>query len=140
MFARFQQPEQRLLKDTIESSIGEFSFSSILTGPQELNSKLQEFKEGSIRQYNSLVQENFQTEAEGVFDLYKWQPNKVSVFKTPIQNGVPVASVNGQINAQTTVPSEKIQENDLQSTGQNHNQKVKYYDLMSILDKYDIRY
>jgi hypothetical protein len=140
-FARFQQPEQRLLKDTIESSIGEFNMSSVFTGPQELNAKLQEFKEATVKRYNSMVEQNFQTEAPGVFELYKWQPNKVSVFKTPIKAGVVDNKfmLNPKL-AQQTPSVEDVNKNNLQSTGQNISAKVDYFDLTEILDQYGVTY
>ena len=141
-FARFQQPEQRLLKDTIESSISEFKLGSIFSGPQELNSKLQEFKDAAILRYNGLVQQNFMTEEAGVAALYSWQPNKVSVFEMPRQgaDGVQGLMINPAAAGQSSLPTEKINQNNLQSTGQNIQQKVEYFDLKNILDQYGVSY
>lgn len=140
-FARFQQPEQRLLKDTIESSIGEFNMASVFTGPQELNAKLQEFKEATVKRYNSMVEQNFMTESPGVYELYKWAPNKVSVFKTPMNAGVVDKKfmINPKLAEQS--PSvEEVNKNNLQSTGQNISAKVEYFDLTEILDQYGVTY
>ena len=141
-FARFQQPEQRLLKDTIESSISEFKLGSVFSGPQELNSKLQEFKDAAILRYNGLVQQNFMTEEPGVAALYSWQPNKVSVFEMPRQgaDGVQSLMINPGAAGQSSLPTEKINQNNLQSTGQNIQQKVEYFDLKNILDQYGVSY
>lgn len=141
-FARFQQPEQRLLKDTIESSISEFQLGSVFSGPQELNSKLQEFKDAAILRYNGLVQQNFMTEEPGVAALYSWQPNKVSVFEMPRQgaDGVQSLMINPAAAGQSSLPTEKINQNNLQSTGQNIQQKVEYFDLKNILDQYGVSY
>jgi len=138
-FARFQQPEQRLLKDTIESSISEFQLGSVFSGPQELNSKLQEFKDAAILRYNGLVQQNFMTEEPGVAALYSWQPNKVSVFNAPPQ-GIGGIMINPGAVSQSNLPPEKVNQNNLQSTGQNINEKAKYFDLTNILDQYGVTY
>ena len=138
-FARFQQPEQRLLKDTIESSISEFQLGSVFSGPQELNSKLQEFKDAAILRYNGLVQQNFMTEEPGVGALYSWQPNKVSVFNAPPQ-GIGGIMINPRAVSQSNLPPEKVNQNNLQSTGQNITEKAKYFDLTNILDQYGVTY
>ncbi len=132
-FARFQQPEQRLLKDTIESSIGEFKLDSIFQGPQELSQKLGSFKQKMIYRYDTPVHLNFQTEEAGVADLYRWKPNKVSVFQMP-KSGTQGLYVNPTIN----VPVEKLNQNDLQSTGQNNTQKSEYFNLKAILEEYGL--
>ncbi len=139
-FARFQQPEQRLLKDTIESSISEFQLGSVFSGPQELNSKLQEFKDAAVLRYNGLVQQNFMTEEPGVGALYSWQPNKVSVFKMPPQgsDGVQGLMINPAVAGQSSLPKEKVNQNNLQSTGQNIEQKVQYFNLKNILEQYGV--
>ena len=112
--------------------------SSIFTGPQELNAKLQEFKEATVKRYNSMVEQNFMTESAGVYDLYKWAPNKVSVFKTAIKDGVPVGT-NSKVS-QEGPSTEEVNQNDLQSTGQNINQKVQYFNLKGILDDFGVTY
>jgi len=130
-FARFQQPQQRLLKDTIESSIGEFKMDSVTQGPIELSNKLGGFKESMIKRYDTLVQQNFQTEEPGIYDLYKWQPNKVSVFQ------MPTSSTQGNyVKPTEQVPIEKLNQNALQSTGQNNTQKSDYFNLKGILEEY----
>ena len=141
-FARFQQPEQRLLKDTIESSISEFKLDSIFSGPMELNSKLQRFKDSAILRYNGLVQQNFMTEEPGVAALYNWQPNKVSVFQMPRQGADAVQGlmINPAAAGQSNLSTEKVNQNNLQSTGQNIEQKVEYFDLKNILDQYGVSY
>ena len=130
-FARFQQPEQRLLKDTIESSINEFKMDSITKGPIELSNKLGGFKNAMIDRFDTLVQQNFQTEEPGIYDLYKWQPNKVSVFQMPTSS-----SQGNYVSPKETVPLEKVNQNNLQSTGQNYTEKAKYFDLKNILEEY----
>ena len=122
--------------------ISEFQLGSVFSGPQELNSKLQEFKDAAILRYNGLVQQNFMTEEPGVAALYSWQPNKVSVFEMPRQgaDGVQSLMINPGAAGQSSLPTEKINQNNLQSTGQNIQQKVEYFDLKNILDQYGVSY
>lgn len=58
-FARYIQPEQRLLKDTIESSVGKFDMTGQLSSPQVLLSRIRGFKNQLIQEYNETIDQNF---------------------------------------------------------------------------------
>ena len=88
-----------------------------------------------------MVEQNFMTESPGVYELYKWSPNKVSVFKTPMNAGVVDNKFMINPKAAEQAPSiEQVNQNNLQSTGQNISAKVDYFDLKNILDQYGVTY
>lgn len=58
-FARYIQPEQRLLKDTIESSVGKFDLTGQFSSPQVLLSRVRGFKNQLIQEYNETIDQNF---------------------------------------------------------------------------------
>lgn len=140
-FARFQQPKQRLLKDTIQTSIGEFNLGKITAGPQEIYNKLTLFEERAIEKYNRLVRQNFKTE---YFDMYKYTPNKVDVFSTPNVAGnsfenVILATQADLIQGGTNKFSEsEVQSHNIQQTGQNFSEKVKIMNLSDIMERYGV--
>ena len=58
-FARYIQPEQRLLKDTIQSSVGKFDLTGQFSSPQVLLSRVKGFKNQLIQEYNETIDQNF---------------------------------------------------------------------------------
>ena len=58
-FARYIQPEQRLLKDTIQSSVGKFDLTGQFSSPQVLLSRVRGFKNQLIQEYNETIDQNF---------------------------------------------------------------------------------
>jgi len=58
-FARYIQPEQRLLKDTIQSSVGKFDLTGQFSSPQVLLSRVKGFKNQLIQEYNEIINQNF---------------------------------------------------------------------------------
>ena len=55
-------------------------------------------------------------------------------------DGVQSLMINPAGAGQSSLPTEKINQNNLQSTGQNIQQKVEYFDLKNILDQYGVSY
>ena len=140
-FARFQQPKQRLLKDTIQTSIGEFNLGKVTAGPQEIYNKLTLFEERAIEKYNRLVRQNFKSD---YFDMYKYTPNKVDVFSTPNVAGnsfenVILATQADLIQGGTNKFSEsEVQSHNIQQTGQNFSEKVKIMNLGDVMERYGV--
>ena len=58
-FARYIQPEQRLLKDTIQSSVGKFDLTGQFSSPQVLLSRVRGFRNQLIQEYNEIIDQNF---------------------------------------------------------------------------------
>ena len=130
-FAQTIQPDQRLLKDTIEKSLQNFSITDLTSGPKQVRGRVEAYQKLLEDSYNNIINNTF-TDAYAPRYLYFDGKKSITQFKgndAVTYAGSNQNNLNVNFNAQNTGANQSI------NTGQNNAAKDNYYNLTEFLEE-----
>jgi len=130
-FAQTIQPDQRLLKDTIEKSLQNFSITDLTSGPKQVRGRVEAYMSLLEKSYNNIINNTF---TDAYAPRYQYFDGKKSVTQFKGNDAVTYAgsnqnNLNVNFNAQNTGANQSI------NTGQNNAAKDNYYNLTEFLNE-----
>ena len=133
-FAQTIQPDQRLLKDTIEKSLANFAITDLTSGPKQVRGRVDAYMELLEKSYDTIVANTF---TDAYYDRYKYFDGKRSITQHQGSNAIRFAGdpKNNNLNVNFNKKNNEI--NDTLNSGQNFQQKDKYYDLGLLVDEFE---
>jgi len=133
-FAQTIQPDQRLLKDTIEKSLANFAITDLTSGPKQVRGRVDAYMELLERSYNTIVANTF---TDPYYERYKYFDGKRSITQHQGNNAIRFAGdpKNNNLNVNFNKKNNEI--NDSINSGQNFQQKDKYYEIGSLVEEFE---
>jgi len=130
-FAQTIQPDQRLLKDTIEKSLQNFSITDLTSGPKQVRGRVEAYMGLLEKSYNNIINNTF---TDAYAPRYQYFDGKKSVTQFKGNDAITYAgsnqnNLNVNFNAQNTGANQSI------NTGQNNAAKDNYYNLTEFLNE-----
>ena len=130
-FAQTIQPDQRLLKDTIEKSLQNFSITDLTSGPKQVRGRVEAYQKLLEDSYNNIINNTF---TDAYAPRYQYFDGKKSITQFKGNDAVTYAgsnqnNLNVNFNAQNTGANQSI------NTGQNNAAKDNYYNLTEFLNE-----
>lgn len=121
-FAQTIQPDQRLLKDTIEKSLSNFGITSLTMGPKQVRERVDLYLNVLEKAYNNQIRTYFSPD---YWDTYKYFDGKRAVKDFTGSQAI----MSGPNNPDANFNYSQNNINDVESSGQNNQQKDSYYNL-----------
>ena len=133
-FAQTIQPDQRLLKDTIEKSLANFAITDLTSGPKQVRGRVDAYMDLLERSYNTIVANTF---TDPYYERYKYFDGKRSITQHQGNNAIRFAGdpKNNNLNVNFNKKNNEI--NDTINSGQNFQQKDKYYEIGSLVEEFE---
>jgi hypothetical protein len=129
-FAQTIQPDQRLLKDTIEKSLANFAITDITSGPKQVRGRVDAYIDLLEKSYNTIINNTF---TDAYAPRYQYFDGKKSI--TQYQGGDAIRYAgNNQNNLNVNFNQKENAVNDSINTGQNNAQKDDYYNLNEFIN------
>lgn len=130
-FAQTIQPDQRLLKDTIEKSLQNFSITDLTSGPKQVRGRVEAYQKLLEDSYNNIINNTF---TDAYAPRYQYFDGKKSITQFKGNDAITYAgsnqnNLNVNFNAQNTGANQSI------NTGQNNAAKDNYYNLTEFLNE-----
>lgn len=130
-FAQTIQPDQRLLKDTIEKSLQNFSITDLTSGPKQVRGRVEAYQKLLEDSYNNIINNTF---TDAYAPRYQYFDGKKSITEFKGNDAITYAgsnqnNLNVNFNAQNTGANQSI------NTGQNNAAKDNYYNLTEFLEE-----
>jgi hypothetical protein len=130
-FAQTIQPDQRLLKDTIEKSLQNFSITDLTSGPKQVRGRVEAYQKLLEESYNNIIDNTF---TQNYAPRYQYFDGRKSITEFKGNDAVTYAgsnqnNLNVNFNAKNTGANQSI------NTGQNNAAKDNYYNLTEFLEE-----
>jgi len=133
-FAQTIQPDQRLLKDTIEKSLANFAITDLTSGPKQVRGRVDAYMDLLEKSYNTIVANTF---TDPYYERFKYFDGKRSITQHQGNNAIRFAGdpKNNNLNVNFNKKNNEI--NDSINSGQNFQQKDKYYEIGSLVEEFE---
>ena len=129
-FAQTIQPDQRLLKDTIEKSLANFAITDITSGPKQVRGRVDAYIDLLEKSYNTIINNTF---TDAYAPRYQYFDGKRSITEFKGGDAIRYAG-NNQNNLNVNFNQKENAVNDSINTGQNNAQKDDYYNLNEFIN------
>ena len=130
-FAQTIQPDQRLLKDTIEKSLANFSITDLTSGPKQVRGRVEKYQELLEDSYNTIINNTF---TDDMAPRYQYFDGRKSITQFNGNLAVEKAG-NNQNNLNVNFNAKSTGANQSINTGQNNAAKDDYYELTEFIDE-----
>jgi len=130
-FAQTIQPDQRLLKDTIEKSLQNFSITDLTSGPKQVRGRVEAYMGLLEKSYNNIIENTF---TQDYAPRYLYFDGRKSITQFKGNDAVTYAGSN-QNNLNVNFNSKNTGANQSINTGQNNAAKDNYYNLTEFLNE-----
>ncbi len=129
-FAQTIQPDQRLLKDTIEKSLANFAITDVTSGPKQVRGRVDTYIDLLEKSYNTIIDNTF---TDAYAPRYQYFDGKRSITEFKGGDAIRYAG-NNQNNLNVNFNQKENAVNDSINTGQNNAQKDDYYNLNEFIN------